>query len=82
MTRTPVQSSHVAAIAYDPHTQVLEVEFKPDRSGRAAVWQYVPVAPQVAEQMLTPGNSVGHILHESVRKNASVQAVNVTPVSP
>lgn len=79
MKRKAVESSNVASIGHDADTNVLEVEFKPDRSGRARVYQYTPVLPAVFERMCQPGVSIGRTLHERVKRDPAVIAVDVTP---
>lgn len=62
MDRHKVQSSNVAAIAYDEVEQVLEVEFKPNKNLVAAIWQYSPVHISVYELMLDESQSVGSLV--------------------
>lgn len=78
MKRTAVKSSNVATIGYDYDTHILEVEFHPDRNGRARVYQYTPVLPEVFARMQEPGVSVGRTLHECVKRDRAVIAVDVT----
>jgi hypothetical protein len=59
MDRTPVVSSNVGAVGYDPHTQTLEVAFRPTRAGVIKVWSYAPVSPEAFQDMMVPGESVG-----------------------
>jgi hypothetical protein len=59
MTRSPVKSSNLKAIGYDPKTKTLEVEF---HSG--AVHQYSSVSPQ-AHQDLVRAPSVGSHFHKN-----------------
>ncbi|MBD5603594.1 MAG: KTSC domain-containing protein [Candidatus Eremiobacteraeota bacterium] len=58
MPRTPVESSTIAAIGYDPQANVLEIQFKPDRHGNAPVWRYENVAPDEYDT-LTHAESIG-----------------------
>ncbi len=67
MTRQPIRSSNLAAVGYDDATQTLEIEFKPNRAGVAAVWQYRPVARDVYDAMLNPEQSAGSLFHEFVK---------------
>jgi hypothetical protein len=62
MIRTPVDSSNLAAVGYDPDTGTLEVEFRPSKLGFVKVWEYFPVKPDVYDAMLDRRNSAGHIL--------------------
>lgn len=79
MTRQAVESSAVKSLGYDAETQTLEVEFHPDRYGRCAVWQYAPVSSDIYASLIDSSRSVGRTLHESVKKNAAITAVDVTP---
>lgn len=62
MNRIPVTSSAVAAIGYDPASEVLEIEYKPNKLGIAAVWQYRPVPSGAYELMSDQTQSVGKLL--------------------
>lgn len=62
MERHKVTSSNVAAIAYDEVEQILEVEFKPNRNGIAAIWQYSPVHVSTYELMLDESTSIGKLI--------------------
>jgi hypothetical protein len=79
MTRTLVESSNVAEVGYDPNTFRLEVKFKPDRSGRSAVWSYVPVMHAEYEAMTAPGSSVGRTL-ALLKKNPAITQTLVAEV--
>lgn len=48
MDRTPVTSSNIASIGYDPETATLEIEFLGDGS----VYQYFDVPEQVHEELM------------------------------
>jgi len=61
MNRTPVISSHVASIGYDPNTMTLEVEF---RDG--SVYQYFDV-PETEHQYLMSASSVGTYLSQNIK---------------
>lgn len=61
MTRTPVQSSNLKAIGYDPATKVLEVEF---HSG--AVFHYNNV-PSDHHQKLVGSRSPGAYFHTHIK---------------
>lgn len=61
MNRTPVISSHVASVGYDPSTMTLEVEFL---SGR--VYQYFDV-PESLYQGLMSASSVGKFLNQNIK---------------
>ena len=61
MTRQLVESSNVAEVGYDPETFRLEVKFKPNPAGHAAVWSYAPVMRAEYDAMIH-GASVGRVL--------------------
>lgn len=60
MQRTPVVSSGVASVGYDPVTLVLEVEFK---NGKVYRYQQVPRA---AHRLLMQAPSIGRFLNEQI----------------
>lgn len=64
MTRTPVSSSNISSIGYDPRTQTLEVEFH-----NGSVYQYHGV-PTVIHQGLMAASSHGHFLDAYVKKGS------------
>lgn len=61
MNRTPVTSSNVVSIGYDPGSMTLEVEF---RDG--AIYQYFDV-PEVVYQELMHASSIGQYMHNNIR---------------
>lgn len=63
MNRTPVSSSDVASVGYEPSTMTLEVEF---HSG--AVYQYFDV-PEVEYQNLMSAGSVGKYLNQNIKNS-------------
>lgn len=63
MNRTPVSSSHVASVGYDPNTMTLEVEFKD-----GSVYQYFDV-PETVYQELMRASSIGQFMHANIRNN-------------
>lgn len=63
MNRTPMSSSNVASVGYDPITLSLEVEFKD-----GSVYQYFDV-PELVFQELMRASSVGQFMHENIRNN-------------
>ncbi|MDI6451441.1 KTSC domain-containing protein [Anaerobaca lacustris] len=63
MNRTPVTSSNVVSIGYDPSTLTLEVEFKGN-----SVYQYFDV-PEVVYQELMRARSIGQFMHANIRNN-------------
>lgn len=62
MQRTPVRSSNVASVGYDPNTQTLEVEF---HSGD--VYQYFGVAEAHFVRLTAGSVSVGSYLNREVK---------------
>jgi hypothetical protein len=60
MERTPVQSSCVASVGYDPVTAVLEIEFK---NGKVYRYQQVPRA---AYRLLIQAPSIGRYVNEQI----------------
>ncbi len=58
MTRTPVKSSNIAAIAHDATAQRLEVQFAPNRLGESSVYEYYGVGEPTFEE-LAAASSIG-----------------------
>jgi len=63
MNRTPVSSSSVTSVGYDPNTLTLEVEYKGD-----SVYQYFDV-PETVYQELMRASSIGQFMHANVKNN-------------
>ena len=63
MNRTPVISSNVVAVGYDPNTLTLEVEFKD-----GAVYLYFDV-PETVYQELMRADSIGKFMNANIRNN-------------
>lgn len=61
MDRTPVASTVLAEVGYDPHRKVLEVQF---RTGR--VYHYHGV-PSSAVQALLSSDSIGTYFNEEIK---------------
>lgn len=61
MDRTPVTSSTVASVGYDPTTMTLEVEFH-----NGSVYQYFDV-PEAEYHGLINAESVGRYLHQNIK---------------
>lgn len=57
MQRTPVDSSDLVSVGYDPLTRILEVEFKENR-----VYQYLDVPKDIYEGLLR-AESYGRYFH-------------------
>jgi hypothetical protein len=71
MERTPVTSSQLVSVGYDPGTQTLEVEFKggTGRDGAArpnTVYQYSAVPPEVHKAMMA-AESQGSYLYKHIK---------------
>jgi hypothetical protein len=47
MTRTPLSSTHLASVGYDPTQQTLEIEFQ-----NGNVYRYYSVAPQSYDELM------------------------------
>ena len=69
MYRTPVNSSNMRSIGYDPQTATLEVEFT---SGD--VYQYFNVPEHLHQQFLS-ASSYGQFLNDYIRYNYRYQKV-------
>lgn len=63
MNRTPVSSSNVISVGYDPGTLTLEVEYKGD-----SVYQYFDV-PETVYQELLRASSIGQFMHANIKNN-------------
>jgi hypothetical protein len=61
MNRTPVNSSNLSSVGYDPATRTLEIAF---RSG--SVYQYFDV-PQTIYEALIAASSHGTYFHYTIR---------------
>lgn len=67
MERTPVESSQIKSVGYDPATHVLEVEFVPRKDGTpGAIYQYDDVPAEIAEQLVA-AQSVGRYFNQFVK---------------
>jgi hypothetical protein len=63
MNRTPVTSSNVASVGYDPKSMTLEVEFT-----NGSIYQYFDV-PEGEFQNLISAESVGRYLNQTIKNN-------------
>jgi hypothetical protein len=61
MNRTPVSSSNVASVGYDPHTMTLEVEFV-----KGSVYHYFDVPQSVYDAMMSAA-SIGSFLNQHIK---------------
>lgn len=69
MGRTPVTSSNIKSIGYEPSTGTLEVEFK-----ASTVYHYHLVPPEV-HAALVVANSVGRYFNEHIKDQYLVEKV-------
>ena len=72
MERTPVTSSLLASIAYDPALKVLEVEFK---TGMKGIYQYSPVEPEKYAEMMA-AKSVGSFFLKEIKAKHSCKRID------
>lgn len=70
MNRTPVSSSNIRSIGYDPASAILEVEFT---SGD--VYQYFDVSENLYQQFFN-ASSHGQFLNDHIRYNYRYQKVS------
>jgi hypothetical protein len=70
MYRTPVSSTNIRSIGYDPQSAVLEVEFTP-----GDVYQYFNVPENLYQQFLHAA-SHGQFLNDNIRYNYRYQKVS------
>ena len=63
MERTPVQSSNLLAIGYEPSTEILEVEFLDN-----SVYEYRNV-PQVVYDQFMNASSLGSYFNREISQN-------------
>jgi uncharacterized protein len=63
MNRTPVSSSNIASVGYEPNTMTLEVEFK-----NGSVYQYFDVSESVYQEMMSAA-SVGSYLNQNIKNS-------------
>jgi len=82
MQRTKIESTNIASVGYDDATQMLEIEFKPGKSGLAAIWEYTPVHRSVYEAMLDPAQSPGRIFHAQIKSNPEICAEHKDDIVP
>jgi len=62
---TPVESSQVAAVGYDPSGKVLAVQFKA-KAGPGSIYHYADVPPDVYQGMLA-AESCGKFFGANIR---------------
>ena len=71
MDRTPVKSSNVAEMGYDPKAQTLQVLFK-----NGGLYDYHPVTQREYNE-LTAADSIGRHLHQNFVKNKAIKCNRV-----
>lgn len=71
MDRTPVSSSNISSIGYDPQSATLEVEF----ASFGGVYQYFNV-PEYLYQQFLQASSHGQFLNDNIRYNYRYQKVS------
>jgi len=69
MLRTPVESSSIASVGYDPATFELEIEF---RTGRVYRYEQVPVA---AFRLLLQAPSIGEYVNRVIKPRFSAKQI-------
>jgi hypothetical protein len=67
----PVQSSNVAAIAYDLHTQTLYVQFIGRKGAAPSLYSYLAVPPHVYERFMQAPTKGGFFAAEIRSKFSS-----------
>lgn len=63
MNRTPVSSSTVVSVGYEPSTLTLEVEFK-----NGSIYQYFDMPDSVYQELMR-ASSVGKFLNANIKNN-------------
>lgn len=63
MDRTPVVSSNIRSVGYEPLSKTLEVEFT-----NGTVYQYFHVPPGIIEAMTAEGASAGRVFASQVKE--------------
>ncbi|WP_347331826.1 KTSC domain-containing protein [Marinimicrobium locisalis] len=61
MERTPVSSSNLVSVGYDPDSSILEVEFN-----NARIYQYYDVPDHIYSELMG-AESLGSYLHHNVK---------------
>jgi hypothetical protein len=79
MERVVVTSSNILSVGYADDTQTLEVQFKFDRHGVSAVWQYSPIERETFEDIIDPANSAGTIIRP-ITQDRSLKSVRMADV--
>jgi len=71
--RTSVESSNIAAVGYDLHSQRLEVEFTGRGGAAGSVYQYVAVPPELYERFMNSPSKGGFFAREIKGKFSAVR---------
>ena len=69
MERTPVNSSVIAAISYDPSTNTLEIEFRTGRTYRFFM------VPQTEYAALLQSDSIGRYFNQKIRNRYPTEEI-------
>jgi hypothetical protein len=75
MQRTPVTSSLVKSVGYDPDLQILEVEFC-GNSEEPKIYRYTNVGKLQYDAMIDPANSAGRIIN-AMKRDATITCERV-----
>lgn len=70
MERTPVKSSHFAAVGYDPAARRMHIEFK-----NGAVYEAVGV-PEQFHKTLMEADSPGAFYHKNIKPHFEMRRIN------
>lgn len=70
MHRTSVESSHFAAVGYDPAARKMHIEFK-----NGAVYEYTGV-PEQFHKTLMNADSQGAFFHKNVKPHFHARKIN------
>jgi hypothetical protein len=73
MTRTPVQSSNIVSVGYNPDTAELEIEFS------SGVYRYAGV-PADQHQQFMAAQSLGRHFAAHIKKQFACKRVELLPV--
>jgi hypothetical protein len=64
MQRTPIKSSQIVSIGFDPETETMEIEFR----GSGNVYRYSNVTPEIHADLVN-AESIGKRFHAYIRNN-------------
>lgn len=75
MQRTPVSSSQIESVGYDPTSQTLEVEFKSRPGKHGSVYQYKGVSQSVYDEFIS-APSIGVYFGANIKSGYEFQKVS------